>query len=152
MVRKEEIMKELKRSVNKEKRKIARLHEEAADYESPWTSWSSHQLQDMDDKVQQHYLALGRYKRAIFELESSERGKDPSGVQVGSLVRLKFENGESTSYIITKTVGGRIGNIEFLSLQSPVGEAIQGKPAGSEVVAKAPGGAISIKILEISAI
>ncbi len=70
-------------------------------------------------------------------------------VRLGSKVRVKTAEGDLEEYTIVGSLEAdpRRGKI---SNESPVGRALLGKRVGDEVMVQAPGGAFSLRILEIA--
>ena len=74
---------------------------------------------------------------------------DASVVSLGSLVKLKKENGDICEYSI---VGSNEADPDSFKIsdQSPIGKKLIGSRAGSKVVVEVPSGRVSFDILEVS--
>ena len=76
---------------------------------------------------------------------------DTSSVQVGSVVRLRdVELGETMEYRIVGPAEADV-NENKISYESPLGQALLGKSAGSRITVHAPMGEIAYELLEIRA-
>jgi len=92
-------------------------------------------------------ITLEKMLRNAKLIENDEVSRDTVGV--GSTVRLQeIGGGEPMEFTIVGTAESDPAN-NRISNESPVGRAILGFPAGSEVAVKAPAGTIKYKILEI---
>ncbi|MGH2793415.1 MAG: GreA/GreB family elongation factor [Actinomycetota bacterium] len=91
-----------------------------------------------------------RYQLAIRESEEIEEAfrravqledlpDDPSIVEVGDEVALRFENGKIETYVIVHPVEAPL-DPAWISCESPLSRAILGQRIGAEVVVSAPGG------------
>lgn len=75
---------------------------------------------------------------------------DTSVVNIGSVVKVldKAENEEIVYYVVGSNETNPFEN--KISVESPVGSALNGKRAGDKVEVVAPGGIIVLEILEVS--
>lgn len=141
----EEIKHFLLSEIEKEQEKIRALGKAKAEADGARTSWSSHQVYDLENEISQHNLYLVRCQTILRSLEDIAPSDN---IGVGSIVILSIE-GNMGKYLILEEKGGSIGKYFVLSTQSPIGKAILGRRAGQEVKARVPQGTVSIKILKV---
>ncbi len=142
----EKIKRFLLSEIKKEQEKIKTLSKMKSEAEGARTSWSSHEVYDLENEIFQHTLHLTQCQAILQSLENSAPSKN---IRAGSIVTLSI-GGDEKKYLILEEGGGSIGDYFAISAESPVGKAILGKRAGEKVKTKVPGGTISIKILEVA--
>lgn len=67
----------------------------------------------------------------------------------GSIVTLSVD-GEEGVYVLVEVGGGTVGPYQVVSLKSPVGKAIAGRPCGETLTVKTPDGSSTVRILDIA--
>ncbi|MDQ3093784.1 MAG: transcription elongation factor GreA [bacterium] len=85
----------------------------------------------------------------LLNLEIIEKPKGDGAVQLGSIVKLKSEDGKAKEYQVVGTVeadpaAGKISD------ESPIGQALLGKKEGETVEIKTPAETIEYKVVSIS--
>jgi len=133
--------------IKKEQGRIDELNREKGESESARSSWSSHQITDLEAQIGQHALSLSRYQTILQLLEHSIQS---GTIGEGSIVLLSMDGEEEKYLVLSGEIGGAVGEYFIISSQSPIGKAIWGKRAGEEVKAKVPQGEILVKVLEVS--
>ncbi len=101
-------------------------------------------------KEEQAFLE-GRILELETILREAEIAESPTGIDqvaVGSTVVVSLDGGETATYQLVgmKEASPRQGKI---SHESPIGQALMGKRVGESVVARTPGGALHLTIVEI---
>jgi transcription elongation factor GreA len=68
----------------------------------------------------------------------------------GAVVTVREEGEEGTEeYFLAKSGEDRVEGFRTVTLESPLGKALEGRKAGDSVQVEAPGGSFSVEILEI---
>jgi transcription elongation factor GreA len=95
--------------------------------------------------------AIVRVDRQIAQLESllvSNQSGDVVGI--GSRVKLRVDQEEPfEALVISDTGGNKVSGMQLVSLNSPLGKAINGKHSGELVEVEAPGGRFTVAIIAI---
>jgi len=135
----------LRLKIKEEEKKIKKLGKSKAEADTAMTSWSSHQIQDIEQEISQHTSSLLR-RQAI--LECLENTKPGDRVGLGSIIELLIE-GKNETCLLVNDRGGSVGRFLIISRQSPIGKAIWKRKKGKITKVKTPKGTISIEILDV---
>ncbi len=75
--------------------------------------------------------------------------KSTNQVGLGSIVTIKYEDGESEEYKIVGSAEADLFNNK-ISIESPIGAAVLNRKKGEEIDVKSPNGAYKIQIINIA--
>ena len=96
-----------------------------------------------DDFVKQQ----SKHKGTLSEHLLSTK-KKTNTISIGSKVKIRFPNGNEDIYIIVESNEANIDRKQ-ISYKSPLGAALIGKKAGSNIKINAPSGVLNYKIIKI---
>src|SRR2546430_10256888 len=74
---------------------------------------------------------------------------DSGRVEAGSVVAIRYEGDNEVERYLVGSIEERHPELPVVSPQSPLGQALLGKTAGERVAYEAPGGALTVEIVEV---
>ena len=101
--------------------------------------------------VAMHEALLADVDRLIQTLQDVRPTTPGSTVEVGRLVTIEFPDGEFGAYLFLDEQGGvDLGDVQTLSVASPVGKAVLGASAGEERTVRLATGDMVVCIVSVS--
>ena len=94
---------------------------------------------------------IAHLQALLKDAEIVEGGGSSDVVQAGSIVSFKYEGDDEVERYLVGSIEERRGDVEVISPSSPLGEALIGKAPGDSVSYEAPGGKLTVEIVEIEA-
>jgi transcription elongation GreA/GreB family factor len=99
----------------------------------------------------EHDMASNELERLRYVLQTArsldEIPEDPDVVQIGDWVSLRTDDGEVTRHLIVHPAEAGI-DMNRISAESPLAQAVLGRRVGEVAVVQAPSGAYSARIVE----
>lgn len=87
------------------------------------------------------------YKMEHSEIADSSKGKDV--VSIGSIIKIKYDDGEEDEYSIVGSVEADPFNNK-ISDESPIGKAVMGHKAGEMCDVESPNGSYQVELLSVA--
>lgn len=141
-----------------------RLQEELADLEGPARTKTIEEIAtarahgDLSENAEYHAakdqqgMQEARLRQVREMLENAEiiHTTDDHVVSPGKLVKISIQGDEAETYLFgTREEKG--GDYDVLTVESPIGQAIQGKAAGEAVIAQQRDRELKVEIVEVTA-
>lgn len=126
---------------------IARKIETARELGDLSENGDYHAAKEEQGKMEGRIAHLGQL------LENAEivEGGDGDSVAAGSVVEIRYVGDDDTERYLVGSIEERRGDLDVVSPASPLGEALIGAAVGDTVSYEAPGGTLSVEIVDIEA-
>ncbi len=141
--------------LRRERERLTRVYDElikaSNEFDGKMQSRYDTQKEEYAGQANMVLSAIVRVDRQIAQLESlSVNNESADMVGIGSRVKLRIDQEEPfEALVISDTGGNKISGIQLISLNSPLGKAINGKHSGEVVEVEAPGGRFKVEIITI---
>ena len=88
--------------------------------------------------------------RELLALPTVATGNCGDGVAVGSVVTLRFDDGDTETYQVG-LIEEQVDDVVALTPDSPLGQALLGQKKGKSITYAAPAGELTVEIVEVDA-
>lgn len=88
--------------------------------------------------------------RELLALPTVAAGSSDDGVAVGSVVTLRFDDGDTETYQVG-LIEEQVDDVVALTPDSPLGQALLGQKKGQSITYAAPAGELTVEIVQVDA-